>query len=187
MIVDPSRYCEFEKIQIATDLMRSCVSENDLAVLQPFWYGIAEEEEGIDFDGVDIKHNPNIKMYGIDLFQSTGIIREKFLPAIEFVKTMDGIEKFSVNLIGPHSIVPHHVDDQDRPINSESIDYNLFTGLYVPSEDVNVVGVQIGTEKINHGVGRAVVFDRQTPHKAWNKSNSWWIAMILYIKKNKFK
>lgn len=185
MLVDPKKYRDYDLVLELGNILRQCINEDEIPQLQQYGYSIADNEGGIDFDGIEVSKNPNIKMYGIEILNAAySFIEDKFSPAIEFAKKISSLHKFNIVLIGPKSFVPHHVDDQDKPIYGSVVEYNFVTGLYVPSYNIEEIGIDINGLKINHE--QPFVFNRQFPHKAWNKTDKFWSMYVLYIDTKEF-
>jgi hypothetical protein len=158
----------------------------------PLLYCVLDEDDSIDLTDIHPRDRDNVNLHAgrmLDIFQGDVEPRliDAFPKTLEFLKELNGIIKIELIAIGPNSIIPLHLDDMTRPqFDSNNNFYVMFIGIHVPSNDASIVGLQIDKEIYNHTYGKAIVFDTQIPHSAWNNSDKWWLSLRLSVLKEFF-
>lgn len=136
-----------------------------------------------DVYGEVISGRPDVNVFYLPTYSSSGklpdVIRSKFEKSNSILSTVAGLDHTFIAFIGPHSVVPMHVDDPNREPNDPSQNLNVLLGIRVPSTDISQIGLRVNNEVIGHKSQHAVVFDAQIPHEAWNNTDDWWIAIVL--------
>jgi hypothetical protein len=187
-MIDPNTYRQGHLIQSLVNLVNLEIPEDYL----PLFYCVVDEDDSIDLTNIHPRDRTNINLYTgrlVDIFHG-GLeqkLLDQFPQTLEFSKAFDGIIKIELIAIGPNSIIPLHLDDMSRPqFDTNNNWYSVFVGIHVPSDDSNIIGVQIDKEIYNHTYGKAIVFDTQIPHCAWNNSDKWWLSVRLSVLKEFF-
>jgi len=157
-----------------------------------FLYRVLDEDDSIDLTDIHPRDRDNVDLHAgrmLDVFQGNVDQRliDAFPKTLEFSKELNGIIKIELIAIGPNSIIPLHLDDMTRPpFDPNNNFYIMFIGIHVPNDDASIVGLQIDKEIYNHTYGKAIVFDTQIPHSAWNNSDKWWLSLRLSVLKEFF-
>jgi hypothetical protein len=158
----------------------------------PLLYCVLDEDDSIDLTDIHPRDRDNVNLHAgrmLDIFQGDVEPRliDSFPKTLEFLKELNGITRIELIAIGPNSIIPLHLDDMSRPqFDPNNNFYIMFIGIHVPSDDASIVGLQIDKEIYNHTYGKAIVFDTQIPHSAWNNSDKWWLSLRLSVLKEYF-
>lgn len=109
-------------------------------------------------------------------------IQERFTKFRELLSiSLPKILSVHVALLGPNSVVPLHSDSHSKGRNPDT-DVNILIGCVIT--DPTRVGFQLAGIDADIEYGRGLVFDGKIPHRAWNKTDSWAVTMILYINKS---
>ena len=187
-MIDPNRYSQGHLIMELADLVNLEIPEDYL----PLLYCVLDEDDSIDLTDIHPRDRDNVNLHAgrmLDIFQGDVEPRliDSFPKTLEFLKELNGITRIELIAIGPNSIIPLHLDDMSRPqFDPNNNFYIMFIGIHVPSDDASIVGLQIDKEIYNHTYGKAIVFDTQIPHSAWNNSDKWWLSLRLSVLKEYF-
>ena len=192
MIIDPTTHNNYDNFAKLIEFAVSQIS--DKSVISDYLYNVTDYDDSEDLTDIHPRDRNNVNLYATLLYSIyTDVetveerVKENFKELITRISKMEDIVKAAIILVSPKSIVPLHVDSTDKPLYSEVPYYNVFTGLVVPSTDVNDVGVKVDKELISHHPGKPIIFNAQYPHEAWNHTESDWISLLLYIKKESFR
>ena len=112
---------------------------------------------------------------------------KQFYETINLVKNIPEILDITYITIGPTSILPLHVDTMTKPVYDLNDWFSVLLGVYVPSNDIDLLGVQIGNDIYTHSSETPIIFDTQIPHCAWNRTNDQWTCLRLRVQKTFFK
>lgn len=181
------RYGAHDSIVQASLLVKEYFGSNSIANITKDWYNVGEEENIPDFYGNPVKGRADVNFYSTcfyDLADTIPVsISEPFEPIRRILETMPGVNRASVVAIGPNSIVPVHVDDENRPAHDVSFHYNVFTGVIVPQGCEVIIDDKLHVPQEQD----PIAFDAQIPHSASNPTDDWWVSLLLYIPKTEFK
>lgn len=151
------------------------------------WYNVGEEENIPDFYGNAVKGRADVNFYSTCFYDLSEPVPEHisapFASVCRILDTMPGVNRASVVAIGPNSIVPIHIDDENRPAYDNSFHYNVFTGVIVPQGCEVIIDNKLHIPQEQE----PIAFDAQIPHSATNSTNEWWVSVLLYIHKTEFK
>lgn len=186
-VIDQETYTDADKlVQIAQALAPIVANREQL---DPFLYDIAREDNAYgDLTDVHPSKRSDVAsyaalVYGGDIDPK---LKEILGSAYDLIASLKGLQLATFFFIAPHTQVPTHIHDMERPEYDYTPQYNVFLGLSVPSEDFEMVGAKIDKEVYNNAPERALVFDYQIPHSAWNNTDEWWLGIIFYIDKEQF-
>lgn len=144
-----------------------------------------------DVNGVPIAGRSDVNVYYLNTYDKTGEVHkeiaDKFSRSTRILKGLPGLDRTFIAFIGPNSVIPSHIDDLNRPAFDPSSRYNVLLGVQVPSDNIEQIGLRVNTESVNHCNDYAVAFDANIPHDAWNKTNEWWICIVLLTDKDYVK
>lgn len=168
-------------------VIEACKRVNDCIVsiseFENIWYDVAKNETVPDYDGNEVRGRKDVKLYYLPIYDhASGYIEQKFKLVTDVLVNMTGVSRANVVFIGPRSIVPKHIDDDKTPAYTNSVSFNVYTGVNVP----NGATIIINDELVVHEKHKAIIFDAQQPHSAYNDSDEWWISLLIYIDKDKF-
>ena len=186
-MINSNRYSQGHLIMELADLVNLEMPKDYLSLL----YCVLDEDDSTDLTDIHPRDRDNVNLHAgrmLDVFQGNVEPRliDTFPRTLEFSKKLNGITKIELIAIGPNSIIPLHLDDMSRPKFDTSNFYVMFIGIHVPSNEPNIVGIQIDKEIYNHTHGKAIVFDTQIPHSAWNNTDEWWLSLRLSVLKEFF-
>lgn len=186
LITDMTVYPEHAKIIEACLCVESCINKDKILDFEQFWYDVAKNETVPDYDGNEVHGREDVKLYYMPVFDLNGNvpfeIEQKFQALQKVLINMIGVTRANIVFIGPNSIVPRHIDDEKIPAYTNSVCFNVYTGVYVP----NNTTINIDGEAVSHARHKAVIFDAQQPHYAKNDSSEWWVSLLIYINKDTF-
>lgn len=171
----------------ASLLVKEYFASNNIAEVTKDWYNVGEGENIPDFYGNPVKGRADVNFYSTSFYDISEAIPESiskpFSQVCRILETMPGLTRASIVAIGPNSIVPVHVDDENRPAFDNSYHNNVFTGVIVPEGCEVIINnkLHIPQEQV------PIAFDAQIPHSAANNSDEWWVSLLLYIHKTEFK
>jgi hypothetical protein len=152
---------------------------------------VLDFDDSPDLTEILPRDRTNISIYVIFLYDHSHIttdeIQRKFPKTREYVQTMPGVSTLKCIAIGPNSIVPLHLDDMSRAPYDLNNWYSVFTGVTVPSESADLIGVKVDNDIYNHAEAESIVFDTQIPHCAWNNTDQWWISLRFSTNKENFQ
>jgi hypothetical protein len=152
---------------------------------------VLDFDDSPDLTEVHPKDRTNVSIYVIFLYDhmyaATEEIQKKFSKTRNYVQTMPGVNTLKCIAIGPNSIVPLHLDDMNREPYDLNNWYSVFTGVIVPSEDANLIGIKIDNDIYSHAEEKSIIFDTQIPHCAWNNTDQWWISLRFSTSKENFQ
>jgi hypothetical protein len=171
------KYIEHEKFSELAKIVKECLPA-DLTTLVAYSYDVAADEPLPDYTGRMIRGRNDVKLYYLPLENHTA-----FQPVIDYVSTMTGADRAILVLVGPQSVVPLHVDNAEDPAYTDFGVYNMLVG--VAGTD-NIQFQVDGVSKIPE-IGKAIIFDAQHPHEAWNNTDHWWVSIIVYVNKEHVK
>lgn len=184
--VDQNLYCRPELIKEVVDLFSK--ESSDIEDIKLYSINVLDFDDSDDLTGIPPRSRNNICVYTFSLFENIEEnIATKFSETIQCITNMPGVLEARMIAIGPNSVLPLHLDDMNRPCYDLNDWYSVFIGVNVPSQNSDLLGVQIEEETYNHNNGQAIIFDTQIPHHAWNNTNQWWISLRISILKNQFK
>jgi len=175
-------YSDHAKIIQACERVAERVSSID--EFEHLWYDVAANETVPDYDGNIVRGRKDVKLYYLPIYDPTaGLFEEKFKTVTDVLVNMTGVSKAHIVFIGPNSIVPKHIDNDTVPAYNNSVSFNVYVGVNVPSN----ARITIDGEEVIHTKHKAIIFDAQQPHSAINNTNEWWVSLLIYIDKDKFK
>jgi hypothetical protein len=152
---------------------------------------VLDFDDSPDLTEIHPKDRTNISIYVIVLYGHSHIIADevqrKFSKTREYVQTMPGVTVLKCIAIGPNSIVPLHLDDMSREPYDLNKWYSVFTGVTVPSENADLIGIEIDKDTYSHAEEKSIVFDTQIPHCACNNTDQWWISLRFNTNKENFQ
>lgn len=106
------------------------------------------------------------------------LLSEKAKDIIDYVKTMRGIHRVTINYLQKYSFMPIHIDDETRP------EYDTNSKYYNIIVSVNGHGWSIVDYKVIKNVpGEVLVFNGQVPHGAMNDTLETRITIYLIVEK----
>ncbi len=187
-MIDSISYCDYPLLEKAAKIV-----EQEAIDYLPLLDKVVDNDDSHDLTGVHPRDRTDVNLHcglllgdGVTEYKDTLI--KKFQKSLNYAKTLSGVVKIELIAIGPNSVVPTHLDDMSRPQFDNNNDwYSVFIGVVVPSIDLRMIGVQVGNEIYNHMCGKAIVFDTQIPHSAYNNTDQWWLSLRLSILKEKFR
>lgn len=189
MLIDYNSYVNTAIIDQVTKELRSIIANSDIDELTAnairpdnyYWPGI---------DDVSVHGSMNQDTFILGLYHAEGITvnefnKDKYESVIKLIPQINGLESLTVSFIAPKSIITKHVDDYDSPVYSKKV-VNIVVGIQVPTDDSDIVGIQIEDYITHHTTNIPVTFNPQIPHWGWNHSNEWWIFSIIVINSTAF-
>ncbi len=183
--VDQSLYSNPDMIDGVVELFKKEMGSFD--EVKSYSVNVLDFDDSRDLTDIPPRERNNISVHTFSLFESIEEkILSKFPLTVDYIKLMPGVIDARMIAIGPNSILPLHLDDMGRPSYDLNDWYSVFIGIQVPSENSDLLGVQIETDICKHKSGLAIIFDTQIPHHAWNNTSEWWISLRLSILKNQF-
>jgi hypothetical protein len=186
-VISQDAYVDAKKIDKIAQSLKPIVVNMD--ALSPFLYDVVREEGAYgDLTDVHPSERSNVNILAAIVYGNNvdDKLKELLGDTYNLIASLAGLQSAVFFFIAPHSIVPTHVHDMERPVYDPTPHYNVFLGLSVPSTDSKLIGAKIDTEIYNNDDGQALVFDYQTPHSAWNNTDDWWLGIIFYINKEYF-
>jgi quercetin dioxygenase-like cupin family protein len=159
--------------------------------LLPYAFDIQGVDENGDYYkdlfGKPIHGMKDVAVWYLKMFQKgesvDPVVSNRFVNTIPSISKVTGVQWAFLVLVSPNSIIPWHIDDTDRlPYHPSSL-RNLLLSVRTPSEGTDQLSVTIDDVTINQRTGTAVLFDANIPHKAINKTNDWWIALVMVVDK----
>lgn len=112
---------------------------------------------------------------------------------IEFnLASIPDVYQSFINFMHPHSVLPVHQDDEGDQTNMGTLRvvgykcYQITAGVLIPSEDVNLCGLDINGTIIPTRQGEIIAFDGTKPHGGWNRTDQWRITWIIDMYKTGF-
>jgi hypothetical protein len=185
MIIESTKYKDHHKIGTLADIARGCFNHD-----ADSWFELRDQV----IDLKDQEQRDDVNWFVLHVYDQVGtndhiheIVKSKFAPVTEYLKNMQGVERALFNFIGPNSTIPDHVDSDDLPPYAETSIYNIVVGVFIPSEDPNLLALQIDGKVTGNKVGESIVFNGQVPHSGWNRTDGWRITMFLFVKKWAFE
>ena len=158
--------------------------------IKDYFLNVLEFDNTKDLTDILPRDRTNVSVHVMFLYDhiesTTEIVKEKFSNTIEFIKNMPGVFSARGLAIGPKSIVPLHLDDMERKAFDLNDWYSVLIGIEVPSDDPNLLAVEVDKCIYTHDNKKSIIFDTQIPHSAWNNTDEWWVILKLYIKKECF-
>lgn len=186
-VVDQTAYSDAIKLeQIAAELAPIVA---DRKQLEPFLFDIAREYNAYgDLTEVHPSERSDVASYAALVYGGDvdPKLKEILGSTYDLIASLAGLQLSTFFFIAPHTQVPTHIHDMERPEYDYTPQYNVFLGLSVPSEESEMIGAKVDKEVYNNAPGRALVFDYQVPHSAWNNTDDWWLGIIFYIDKEQF-
>jgi hypothetical protein len=186
-VIDQEAYVDADKLALIAEQLAPIVANK--AQLDPFLFDIAREDGAYgDLTDTHPSERKNVASYAALVYggdvdpQLKEILGETY----DLMTSLQGLTLATLFFIAPHSVVPRHIHDMERPEYDYTPEYNVFLGISVPSEEAEFVGAQVGKDVYNNANGRALIFDYQVPHSAWNNTDDWWLGIIFYINKECF-
>ncbi|NBP59036.1 hypothetical protein EBU71_21305 [bacterium] len=150
-----------------------------------FLFNVMEYDDSPDLTEVNPRDRKNISLYCGLLYQKGHSdynieLLAKFKKTLNLCHQLPGIEKIEIIAVGPCSVVPLHLDDMSRPAYDTSNDwYSVLIGVCVPSNNIELLGIEIGNKKYSIEQNVPIIFDTQVPHHAWNNTKDWWVSLRL--------
>lgn len=187
-MIDSTGYCEYPLLEQAANIVKQEATDY-LSILD----NVVANDDSPDLTDIHPRDRTNVNLYcglllGEEVTDYKQSLLDKFQRSLSFSKSLPGVVRIELIAIGPNSIVPLHLDDMSRcPFDNTNDWYSVFIGVIVPSTDFKMLGVQINNQLYNHMFGKAIVFDTQNPHSAYNNTTDWWLSLRLSILKEKFK
>lgn len=169
-----------------------CVDQelaNDWAYLIPYAFDVTQiRPDGTyyaDVHGTLLRDYKDVSIYYLPVYIEGETLQEvlvtRFEKSVEIIEQLPNISKAFVIFVGPNSPVPRHVDDHPATL------YNMLLGVRVPGSSADEVGIQIDSTVCRPARGEALIFSPTIPHHAWNKTDQWWVSIVLMADVNTLK
>ena len=181
------KYSGHDNIVQVSLMLKEYFDSDSIVNITKDWYNVGEGENLPDYYGNPVKGRADVNFYSTCFYDLAEVIPESvskpFTRVCRLIETMPGVTRASIVAIGPNSIVPIHIDDENRPAYDNSFHNNVFTGIIVPQGCEVIIDNKLHVPKAH----KYIPFDAQIPHSASNPTNEWWVSVLLYIHKTEFK
>lgn len=172
MLLSPKDYLDNDKLEGLVDLVDQ-FSKQDIS---KFWIDVGELNVGTSINW------KSVVPYDVDATWTVSPeLEETARNIIDYVKSINGISRVTINLLQKYSFMPIHIDDDTRP---EYDDTSRYYNIIIP---VNDHGWSIVDYKvIKNKKGEPLIFNSQVPHGAMNDTLETRITIYLIVEKSRF-
>lgn len=173
MLLAPSAYVDNDKLPKLVDLIDN-FSKQDIS---KFWVDVGEMNVGTSINW------KCVVMYDVDSTWAVSTeLKEHASNIIDYIKTLKGIRRITVNFLEKGSFMPLHVDNEELPeYDTSSPYYNII--IPVTNNGQSIIDDRV----IKNQKGYPLIFDGQVPHGAMNNTLERRITIYLMIDKTEFK
>lgn len=172
MLLDPSTYIDHNKIPHLVDLIEE-FSKQDVS---KFWVDVGEMNVGTSINWKCLVMFDQDGTWTIDKE-----LEEKSKHILEYLNTMKGLRRATVNFLEKGSFMPLHVDNEDLPeYDTSSPYYNIIVPVTNNGQSI------IDDRVIKNQKGYSLIFDGQVPHGAINSTQERRITIYLMVNKTEF-
>jgi hypothetical protein len=100
------------------------------------------------------------------------VLRAKFQPIVDYIKTMKNILDVILIFNGPNSVIPPHRHPED--LDRDRV-YRILLGIFVPpNTSISNDGKDISDLNM-------FVVDGSKSHSGYNNSDQWWVQLIISV------
>jgi hypothetical protein len=111
--------------------------------------------------------------------------KQIFSKTAEIAKNLPGLVRMHINIVGPNSVVPDHVDTEmnlDSEQHSDTPVYHLLLNVEVGQDgDVFIINEN---ERVNINEGDVTFMPVDVIHSGVNSSTSYWIILAIVLAKS---
>jgi len=174
MILEASAYVDNDKIPKLVELVKEFVKQD----VDHLGVDIGEKNVGESINWKSIIVIPYEKD---EYWTHNQELDDKAKAVVEYAKGMAGMERFAINILYKCSLIPIHLDDDQRPeYDSSGRYYNIIVPM-----DNNGYSI-IDYKLIKNKIGNTLVFDGQLPHGGMNDTLDTRITIFLNVNKKAF-
>jgi hypothetical protein len=174
MILESSAYVGNDKIPKLVELVQKFMKQD----VDHLGVDIGEKNVGQSINWKSIIVIPYAKD---EYWTHNQELDDKAKHIIEHAKSMQGVERFAINILYKCSLIPIHLDDDKRPeYDSNGSYYNIIIPM-----DNNGYSI-IDYKLIKNKEGETLVFDGQLPHGGMNDTLETRVTIFLNVNKEAF-
>lgn len=171
LLLNPNSYVDYDKLPSLIELVEE-FSKQDLSNV---WSDVGEDHVGTSINWKSVTYD-----IPTNHFSNDGLA-EIMLPIVEYVKTMQGINRVTVNYLFKYSFMPIHVDGEGIPeYDTSNLSYNII--IPVTDHGQSIIDYTV----IKNKKGHPLIFDGMVPHGAMNDTLDTRITIFLLVDKTKF-